>query len=57
MPPQPSEAQRFSYPFPLTLSDIEAMFARLTGATRPASSETGKLDSNSSKKPASEQQH
>jgi regulator of protease activity HflC (stomatin/prohibitin superfamily) len=54
---QPPEAPRISYPFPTTLSDIEAMFARLTGAMRPASSETGKPDSDPSKKPAAEQQH
>jgi regulator of protease activity HflC (stomatin/prohibitin superfamily) len=54
---QPPEAPRISYPFPTTLSDIEAMFARLTGTMRPASSETGKPDSDPSKKPAAEQQH
>jgi prohibitin 2 len=48
---QPPEAPRISYPFPTTLSDIEAMFARLTGAMRPASSETGKPDSDPAKKP------
>jgi regulator of protease activity HflC (stomatin/prohibitin superfamily) len=37
-PTQPPEAPRlFSYPFPTSMSDIEAMFARLTGALRPAS--------------------
>jgi hypothetical protein len=41
----------------MSLSDIEAMFSRLTGAMLPASSETGKPDSNASKKPAAEQQH
>jgi regulator of protease activity HflC (stomatin/prohibitin superfamily) len=51
---QPPEAPRISYPFPTTLSDIEAMFARLTGAMRPASSETGKPDSDPSKKPAAQ---
>jgi regulator of protease activity HflC (stomatin/prohibitin superfamily) len=54
---QPPEAPRFSFPFPMSLSDIEAMFSRLTGAMLPASSETGKPDSNASKKPAAEQQH
>jgi prohibitin 2 len=54
---QPPEAPRFSYPFPLTLSDIEAIFSRLTGAVGSAWSEIGKLDSNPSKKPAAEQQH
>jgi regulator of protease activity HflC (stomatin/prohibitin superfamily) len=54
---QPPEAPRFSYPFPTSLSDIEAMFSRLTGAMRPAPAETGKLDSGLSTKPAVEQQH
>jgi regulator of protease activity HflC (stomatin/prohibitin superfamily) len=54
---RPPEAPRFSYSFPMSLSDIEAMFSRLTEAMRPASSETGKPDSNPSKKPAAEQQH
>jgi len=54
---QPPEASRFSYPFPLTLSDIEAMFSRFTGAARPAPTETGTPDSNSSKRPAADQQH
>jgi regulator of protease activity HflC (stomatin/prohibitin superfamily) len=53
---QPPEAPRFSYPFPLTLSDIEAMFSRLTGATRPVPAETGPPNSNSPKRPAAEQQ-
>jgi hypothetical protein len=51
---QPPEAQR-SYSFPMSLSDIEAAFSRITGNTPPASN-AGKPDSNSSKKPA-EQQH
>jgi regulator of protease activity HflC (stomatin/prohibitin superfamily) len=54
---QPPEAPRISYPFPTSLSDIEAVFSRITGAMRPPSSETGKPDSNASKKPAVEQQH
>jgi regulator of protease activity HflC (stomatin/prohibitin superfamily) len=54
---QPPEAPRFSYPFPTSLSDIEAMFSRLTGAMGSALSEIGKLDSNASKRPAAEQQH
>jgi hypothetical protein len=53
---QPPEAPRFSYPFPLTLSDIEAMFSRLTGATRPAPAETGPPDNSSPKNPAANQQ-
>jgi regulator of protease activity HflC (stomatin/prohibitin superfamily) len=53
---QPPEAPRFSYPFPLTLSDIEAMFSRLTGATRPAPAQTGPLDNSSPKNPAANQQ-
>jgi len=40
------------------LSDIEALVARITGASRPASSETAKPDSGASKKPAAAvQQH
>jgi regulator of protease activity HflC (stomatin/prohibitin superfamily) len=54
---QPPEAPRYSYPIPMSLSDIEAMFSRLTGAMGSASSDTGKPDSNPSKKPAAEQQH
>jgi regulator of protease activity HflC (stomatin/prohibitin superfamily) len=54
---QPPEASRFSYPIPLTLSDIEALVSRLTGAVRPAPAETGTSDSNSQKRPAAEQQH
>jgi regulator of protease activity HflC (stomatin/prohibitin superfamily) len=54
---QPPEAPRISYPIPMSLSDIEAVFSRLTGAMRPASSEIGKPDSDPSKKPAAEQQH
>jgi regulator of protease activity HflC (stomatin/prohibitin superfamily) len=54
---QPPEAPRVSYPFPTSLSDIEAIFARITGAMRPAPTETGKLDINPSKTPAAEKQH
>jgi hypothetical protein len=54
---QPPEAPRLSYPFPASLSDIEAMFSRLSEAMRPASSETDKHNSGPSKKPAAEQQH
>jgi regulator of protease activity HflC (stomatin/prohibitin superfamily) len=53
---QPPEAQRLSYPIPLSLSDIEAMFSRLAAAVRPAPAETGKPDGNSAKKPAAQQQ-
>jgi regulator of protease activity HflC (stomatin/prohibitin superfamily) len=53
---QPPEAPRFSYPFPLTLSDIEAMFSRLTGSTRPAPAETSPPDNSSPKNPAANQQ-
>jgi regulator of protease activity HflC (stomatin/prohibitin superfamily) len=52
---QPPEAQRLSLPIPLSMSDIEAMFSRLTGATPPAPTQTGKPDSNASKKPAAQQ--
>jgi regulator of protease activity HflC (stomatin/prohibitin superfamily) len=54
---QPPEAPRVSYPFPTSLSDIEAVLSRITGAMRPASSETGKLDSDPLKTPAAEQRH
>jgi regulator of protease activity HflC (stomatin/prohibitin superfamily) len=54
---QPPEAPRFSYPIPMSLSDIEAVFSRFTGAMRPASSETDKTDGGPSKKSAAEQQH
>ena len=54
---QPPEASRFSYPIPLTLSDIEALVSRLTGAVRSAPAETGNSDGNSQKRPAAEQQH
>ena len=47
---QPPEAQRL---FPAGLSDIEAAFSRITGATRPP--ETLPPDSNSPKKPAAQQ--
>jgi hypothetical protein len=53
---QPPEAPRFSYPFPLTLSDIEAVFSRLTGATRPAPAETDPPDNSSPTNPAANQQ-
>jgi regulator of protease activity HflC (stomatin/prohibitin superfamily) len=54
---QPPVAQTFSYPIPMSLSDIEAAISRLTGALRPAATETAKPDSNPSQKPAAEQQH
>src|SRR5271166_995379 len=55
MPPtQPPEAQRFSNPFPTSLSDIKAMLSPLTGTTPPAS-DAGKPDSGVSKKPAAAQ--
>ena len=54
---QAPEASRFSNPIPLTLSDIEALVSRLTGAVRPAPAETGTSDNNSKKQPAAEQQH
>jgi regulator of protease activity HflC (stomatin/prohibitin superfamily) len=54
---QPPEAQRLSFPIPMSLSDIEAAFSRLTGALHPASPDTAKPDSNPSTKPAAEQQH
>jgi regulator of protease activity HflC (stomatin/prohibitin superfamily) len=50
-PTQPPEAQRL---FPTSWSDIEAAFSRITGATRPSSSEP---DSGASKKPAAAHQH
>ena len=54
-PTQPPEAQRL---LPTSLSDIEALIARITGTTLPAASETAKPDSNSPKKPAAAaQQH
>jgi prohibitin 2 len=53
---QPPEAQRLSYQFPLSLSDIEAMFSRLTGATRPTPTQIAAPDSNPAKKPGAEQQ-
>src|SRR5271165_1660424 len=55
-PSQPPEAQRFSNPFPTSLSDIKATLSPLTGTTPPAS-DAGKPDSGVSKKPAVEQQH
>jgi regulator of protease activity HflC (stomatin/prohibitin superfamily) len=54
---QPPEAPRISYSFPTSLSDIEAMFSRLTGTTRQPPTETGKLNSNPSDKPAAGQQN
>jgi prohibitin 2 len=54
---QPSEAQHYSYPVPLTLSDIEAMVSRPTGGPRPSPPDTGSLVGSSPKQPAAEQQH
>jgi prohibitin 2 len=54
---QPSEAQHYSYPVPLTLSDIEAMVSRLTGRPRPSPPDTGSSVGSSPKRPAAEQQH
>jgi hypothetical protein len=54
---QPPEAQRLSLPIPLSLSDVEAMFSKLAGAIRPAATDTGSADGNSSNKPAAQQQH
>jgi regulator of protease activity HflC (stomatin/prohibitin superfamily) len=53
---QPPEAPRYSYSFPITWSDLEAVFSRLIEVTRPQS-DTVKPDGNPSKKPAAEQQH
>jgi prohibitin 2 len=53
---QPPEAPRYSYSLPVTWSDLEAIFSRLIGASPSAPTETGKLDSNPSKKPAAQQQ-
>jgi regulator of protease activity HflC (stomatin/prohibitin superfamily) len=49
---QPPEAQHFSYPFPLTLSDIEAIFSRLMGESPSTPAATGQSDS--SKRPAAQ---
>jgi prohibitin 1 len=54
---QPPEAHHYSYPIPLTLSDIEAMVSRLTGAPRPAPPDTEPSVGSSPKQPAAEQQH
>jgi hypothetical protein len=53
---QPQEAPRYSYPIPLSLSDLEALVSRLTAAVRSATGETGSSDQNSQKQPP-EQQH
>ena len=55
--PQQAEASRFSNPIPLTLSDIEALVSRLTGAARSAPPKTSTPDPNSPKKPSAEQEH
>ena len=52
---QPPEAQHFSYPFPLTLSDIEAIFSRLMGGSPSTPAATGQSDS--SKRPAAQPPH
>jgi regulator of protease activity HflC (stomatin/prohibitin superfamily) len=57
---QPPEAPYVSYPFATSLSDIEAMFARLTGAMRPAApTPTVPPDSTpaNTPAPASDQKH
>jgi regulator of protease activity HflC (stomatin/prohibitin superfamily) len=53
---QPPEAQPYSYPFPLTLSDIEAIFSRLMGASPPTPAATGQSGSSAPKRPAAEPQ-
>jgi regulator of protease activity HflC (stomatin/prohibitin superfamily) len=53
----PQEAARYSYPIPLTLSDLEALVSRLTAAARSAAGEPGGSDQNSQKQPPPEQQH
>jgi regulator of protease activity HflC (stomatin/prohibitin superfamily) len=52
---QPPEAQNISNPFPLTLSDIEALFYRLIGASGPAPAETAPAKSSAPAKPAEKQ--
>jgi regulator of protease activity HflC (stomatin/prohibitin superfamily) len=54
---QPPEAQHYSYPVPLTLSDIEAMVSRLTGGPRPSPPDRGSSAGSSPTQPAAEQQH
>ncbi len=54
---QPPEAQHLKYPFSLSLSDIEAIFSRLTGAGQPAPAATSPSDGSSSKQPSGEQKH
>jgi regulator of protease activity HflC (stomatin/prohibitin superfamily) len=55
-PTQPPEAPRLlTYPFPTSLSDIEAMFARLTGARPAAPAETAAPGSPPAQTPAPEQ--
>jgi regulator of protease activity HflC (stomatin/prohibitin superfamily) len=53
---QAPEAQNFSYPFPLTLSDIEALFSRLIGASGPAPAETATAKPSAPAKPSAEKQ-
>jgi hypothetical protein len=53
---QAPEAQHLSYPFPLTLSDFEALFSRLIGASGPAPAETAPAKSSAPPKPSAEKQ-
>jgi hypothetical protein len=52
-PAQPPEAQRLTYPIP-SLSDIESIVSRITGALRPATPETNPNDTNPAKTPAAQ---
>ena len=54
---QPPEAPHISYSFPTSVSDIEAMLARLAGAKPPAPTETAPPGGAAAKTPPAEQKH
>jgi regulator of protease activity HflC (stomatin/prohibitin superfamily) len=54
---QPPEAPHVSYSFPTSVSDIEAMLARLVGAKQPAPAQAAPPDDAAAKAPAADQKH
>ncbi len=54
---QPPEAPHISYSFPTSVSDIEAMLARLVGAKQPAPAQAAPPDDAAAKAPAADQKH
>jgi prohibitin 2 len=54
---QPPEAPHISYSFPTSVSDIEAILARLVGAKQPPPAQAAPPDDAAAKAPAADQKH